>query len=207
MVPKPMNDPYRVLGISRDATEEEVKKAYRAMARKYHPDNYINSPHAKLAEEKMKEINEAYEQIQRERADAPSGAHSNYEDVYDARKTYDRVRRLINNGNYGEADTLLEIFAMSDRGAEWNFLKGCVLLRRGYFYDAQKFFETACYLEPSNEEYRQALENIRAARQEHAERTGNSMGEMTDSCVSCCNSILCMNCCCNCLGGRSFYCC
>ena len=51
-----MNDPYKVLGISREATDEEVKKAYRDMARKYHPDNYVNSPMSDLAEEKMKEI-------------------------------------------------------------------------------------------------------------------------------------------------------
>ncbi|MBQ9129429.1 MAG: J domain-containing protein, partial [Clostridia bacterium] len=63
-----MNDPYKVLGISRDASDAEVKKAYREMARKYHPDNYVNSPMSDLAEEKMKEINEAYEEIQKSRA-------------------------------------------------------------------------------------------------------------------------------------------
>ena len=55
-----MNDPYVTLGISRTASDEEVKKAYRELARKYHPDNYVNNPLADLAQEKMKEINEAY---------------------------------------------------------------------------------------------------------------------------------------------------
>ena len=63
-----MNDPYKVLGVSRDATDEEIKKAYRDLARKYHPDNYVNNPLADLVEEKMKEINEAYDTIQKERA-------------------------------------------------------------------------------------------------------------------------------------------
>ena len=58
-----MNDPYSVLGVSPSASDEEVKKAYRELARKYHPDNYQNNPLADLAEEKMKEINEAYDQI------------------------------------------------------------------------------------------------------------------------------------------------
>ena len=58
-----MNDPYSVLGITPEATDEEVKQAYRTLARKYHPDNYQNNPLADLAEEKMKEINEAYEAI------------------------------------------------------------------------------------------------------------------------------------------------
>ena len=52
-------DPYKVLGISSDATDAEVKKAYRALAKKYHPDNYVNNPLADLAAEKMKQINEA----------------------------------------------------------------------------------------------------------------------------------------------------
>ena len=63
-----MNDPYKVLGVPRDATDEEIKKAYRELARKYHPDNYVNNPLSDLVEEKMKEINEAYDTIQKERA-------------------------------------------------------------------------------------------------------------------------------------------
>ena len=55
-----MKNPYEILGVSKNATDEEIKKAYRELARKYHPDNYQNNPLADLAEEKMKEINEAY---------------------------------------------------------------------------------------------------------------------------------------------------
>ena len=59
-----MTDPYKVLGVSPDATDDEVKKAYRALARKYHPDKYRDSDLADLASEKMKEVNAAYEEIQ-----------------------------------------------------------------------------------------------------------------------------------------------
>ena len=61
-----MKNPYSVLGISDKASVDEVKKAYRELAKKYHPDNYINNPLADLAEEKMKEINEAYDSIIKE---------------------------------------------------------------------------------------------------------------------------------------------
>ena len=53
-----MSDPYKVLGVSPNATDEEIKAAYRELARKYHPDNYVNNPLGDLAAEKMKEINE-----------------------------------------------------------------------------------------------------------------------------------------------------
>ena len=62
-----MKDPYSVLGVSQSASDDEIKKAYRELARKYHPDNYQNNPLADLAEEKMKEINEAYDAITKQR--------------------------------------------------------------------------------------------------------------------------------------------
>ena len=58
-----MRDPYEVLGVSKNATDDQIKDAYRELARKYHPDNYANSPLADLAEQKMKEVNEAYDTI------------------------------------------------------------------------------------------------------------------------------------------------
>ena len=71
-----MKDPYTVLGVGQDATDDEVKKAYRELARKYHPDNYANNPLADLAEEKMKEINEAYDTITKMRSGGYRGGAS-----------------------------------------------------------------------------------------------------------------------------------
>ena len=72
-----MNDPYQILGVSESASDEEVKKAYRELARKYHPDNYHDNPLADLAQEKMKEINAAYEEITRKRSGGgSSGGYS-----------------------------------------------------------------------------------------------------------------------------------
>jgi len=67
-----INDPYKVLGVDRNATDAQIKEAYRNLAKKYHPDNYAGSPIADLASEKMKEVNEAYDQIVKERKQGTS---------------------------------------------------------------------------------------------------------------------------------------
>lgn len=69
-----MKDPYEVLGISRNASDDQVKNAYRELSRKYHPDNYQNNPLADLAEDKFKEVQEAYQQIMDERRNPYSGS-------------------------------------------------------------------------------------------------------------------------------------
>lgn len=209
-----MNDPYKILGVSPSATDDEIKKAYRSLAKKYHPDNYANSPLADVASEKMKEVNEAYDRIQKERAGGSSsgfGGYGNYggtggsgEGSYSG--SFLKVRQLINEGRFSEAEIILDSSAVSERGAEWNFLKGCVLLRRGSFYDAQKYIETACYMDPSNMEYRSARQSIRnnASGYGRAYRTGN-----VSECSTCdmCSSLLLADCCCECMGGDLIRCC
>ena len=71
-----MKDPYEVLGVPHGASDEQIKKAYRELARKYHPDNYADNPLADLAQEKMKEINEAYDTLTKGGgASSPSGGY------------------------------------------------------------------------------------------------------------------------------------
>ena len=79
-----MNDPYQTLGVKPDASDDEIKKAYRDLARKYHPDNYQNNPLADLAEEKMKEVNEAYDAITKLRSGGGGGYSSagGYQSTY-----------------------------------------------------------------------------------------------------------------------------
>ena len=130
-----MNDPYKVLGVSPDASDDEIKKAYRALARKYHPDKYRDNDLADLASEKMKEVNAAYEEIKRQREGGGSsqqGGHQSYagNTSSSGNPRYNEIRRLINSGNDRQAETLLYNIPVDERNAEWNFLLGCIFVRR-----------------------------------------------------------------------------
>lgn len=205
-----MTDPYKVLGVSRDATEEEIKKAYHELARKYHPDNYMNNPLSDLVQDKMKEINEAYDTIQKQRANSSragqNGGGADYTSSQSTGEFY-RIRELINAGRYSEAEIILDAIAQSDRNAEWNFLKGCILIQRGWYFDAQKFLETACYMDPQNSEYKAALNNIHGSTATYGNgyRTVNNAND----CSACdmCSSLICADCLCECCGGDLIRCC
>lgn len=198
-------DPYSVLGVSRGASDDEIKKAYRDLARKYHPDNYTDSPLSELAEEKMKEINEAYDEIRKERA---AGSSSGQRGSYSSgSSSFNEIRNLINQRRFSDAELMLDAVSSADRNAEWNYLKGCVLLQRGAFYDAQKYIETACYMDPSNAEYRQAMNQLRyrAGAYGGSYRQSDSAGGCTGCDV--CSSLLIADCCCECMGGDLIRCC
>ena len=201
-----MADPYEVLGIPRTATDDEVKKAYRNLARRYHPDNYASgSAQAAASEETMKEINEAYDAIQRERQGRSSGTgYSSYSSS--GTTSFYKVRMLINQGNYSEAEIIINSTPASDRGAEWNFLKGVLLNNRGYYYDAMRYIEIACYLDPDNREYREARANMnrRSADFGSAYRTTGGGGEC-DICTVC-SAAVCLDSCCECFGGDCISC-
>lgn len=219
-----MNDPYQILGVSENASDEEIKKAYRELARKYHPDNYHDNPLADLAQEKMKEINAAYEQITKERASGKRGSGSGgasygasgyggyggYQGYggYGGSQSYSgqssvlqQARIAINTGNISRAEALLANY--SDHNAEWNFLKGAVCYRRGWLDEALRYYRTACQMDPTNAEYRRRWSIWRARTTRHTAPAAGSFGTL-------CGGNPCMSLCCLwalCNGGGYWFCC
>ena len=202
-----MKDPYSVLGISKDASDKEVKDAYRELARKYHPDNYADNPLSDLASEKMKEINDAYDEIMNNRKGG-KGKKGNKNGQSSTSSNFPEVRSLISQGRYEQAQELLDGVPIESRNAEWYYLNGTVLFRRGWFDQAYTSFATACRMDPNNFEYRDALN--RAQRQSGAQYNpyNNSYGA-TGGCNSCdvCQGLICADCCCECMGGDLISCC
>ena len=194
-----MKNPYEVLGVSPSATNEEVRDAYRALAKKYHPDNYVDNPLADMAEEKMKEINVAYDEILRIRTEQKNGYYEQNRDTGRANysthgSTNSKIRRAINEGDYKSAEAMLNAVEQHERDADWFFLKGLVLLHGGYQFDAMRYINRACELDPTNQEYATLRDNLNA--QSNAYGSPSSRQGMGCNICDICSLLICLDCIC-----------
>ena len=190
-----MKDPYEVLGVPHGASEEEIKKAYRELARKYHPDNYANNPLADLAQEKMKEINEAYATLTK--GGGSQSASQPYGGTYDAggdNDVFAEVRQMIQMGNLDGAEAKLN--GIANHSAQWYYLRGVIAQRRGWMDEAAQNFRIAVNMDPTNYEYRNAANSVGSGAYTYRQtQYGDST---TDDLCTCCSSLMCLNCLCDC---------
>ncbi len=193
-----MTDPYVVLGASPGDSDEEIKKKYRELVKKYHPDNYNNNPLADLAQEKMKEINEAYDAIQKMREGGSRGNSGSYSGGYTntsrGSAEFAGVRSAINSGDLAYAERILQ--NSSNRNAEWNFLMGSLYFRKGWLDEARQYYQKAVNMEPGNPEYRQALAYTQTSGTGYRP-AGYGQSHGVDPC-ECCTAMLCANALCRC---------
>ncbi len=215
-----MNDPYQVLGISRGADEEEIKKAYRKLSRIYHPDANINNPNKAQAEEKFKQVQQAYQQIMKEREQGFSGGfygqngygayggfgqYSQQQDRYSEDDVHmQAVRNFIGSGHYKEALRLLN--EMKNRTAAWYYFSALANSGQGNNVIARQHASMAASMEPDNMMYRQLLsrlENGGSWYRSMGETYGSPMTMGGDMCTRLCVANLLLNCLC---GGRACMC-
>lgn len=186
-------NPYEILGVSEGADEETVKKAYRELVKKYHPDKYVNNPLADLAAEKMKEINKAYDIIMNKggtNGNAGRGQSGTYRRASEsAGASFRTVREYIAQSRIQEAMAMLNNLP---RTAEWYYLSGVLRLRVGWYDQGISFLRTAVQMDPNNAEYRSALDNVTNRNTTYT--TGTGFGGMQG--CDCCTTLLCLRCCC-----------
>lgn len=196
-----MTNPYEILGVSPAASDDEIKKAYRELAKKYHPDKYVDSPLKDVAEQKMKEVNEAYDQINDMRKNGGSASSASYSQSRGYSK-FNSVRVYIQRNMLNEAENILNGTPAAERDAEWYFLMGMCCFRRGRNEQARTYFNTAVNMDPQNSEYRSAVDNMnrRSSYGYGGYRTDNVTQSSFDGCSFCdiCSALMCANCLCSC---------
>ena len=208
-----MTNPYKVLGVNEGATNEEIRAAYLSLVKKYHPDKYTDPDMKQLANEKLKEINEAYDQLTKNPGKTASSGYSGaaygaggHGGSYSGPEAdrFVRARSLINAGNLDGAKTILD--SIQTRNAEWYYLYGIIYLRQGWYDKAREFLGRAYRTEPGNAEYAQAYNTLRYTGNPYS-RPRQSTSYGTCSACDICSGLMCADCCCECMGGDLIRCC
>lgn len=198
-----MKDPYEILGVSRNASMDEIKKAYHQLSRKYHPDANVNNPLADLAAEKFKEVQQAYDQIVKERENASFGGESySYSGSYASDNTqYQAVYSYIQARQFSQALHVLS--GISNRNGEWYYLSAIANAGCGNNILAVNHAQQAVNLEPNNMNYRSLLNQLQGGGAFYNSR-GANYGYNNNSDNDCC-SLFCklwaLDTCCECMGG------
>lgn len=225
-----MTDPYQVLGVPPTASDDEVKKAYRALCKRYHPDANVGKPDAAQAERRFMEVQQAYEEIMHRRQGGGSrpgsgynggqqspfgGGYGGYQDpfasfwgAYGAAAQEQQemptgmraAKNYIDAGHYAEALNALGTVPPEQRSARWYFL--AALAQSGLHNNAQamEYARQAASMEPSNPQYQQLLSQLQSGGAWYDQR-GAEYGRYTMGRPNLCCSILALNLCCMCCGG------
>lgn len=204
-------DPYKVLGVSQSASNDDIKRAYRDLSRKYHPDTNTNNPLADLAEEKFKEVQEAYQQIMADRERGGQNSYGGGSSYQSSSQSYTSnsssgqddpqmvaAVNYINSRHYHEALNVLS--GITNRTSRWHYFNAVAHAGLGNNMEAMNFARQAVNMEPNNREYNDLLNRLQWGGQRYQ---NNSTGYGGSSCGTgnlCCD-LWCADSLCECMGG------
>lgn len=218
-----MMNPYQVLGVTPSASDEEIKKAYRNLSRKYHPDANVNNPNKAQAEEKFKEVQQAYDQIMKEKQQGTSygdfgngyGGNGYGGNAYGRNQGYGQgsagaespqmqaAANYISNRHYAEALNVLNNIPFAERRARWYYFSAIANQGTGNNITAKEHAARAVEMEPSNMEYRQFKQHLEYGGTWYT-NMGSNYERPYSSAGNWCLSMLFLNMLCNCCCFRPF---
>lgn len=187
-----MRNPYEVLGVPKNAGDDEIKKAYRNLSRLYHPDANINNPNKKQAEEKFKEVQQAYNAIMNKDTTGFSGNAGD-----SSNSDYVAASNFIRNARFREALHVLD--EMPRRDGKWYYLSAIAMAGLGNIATALDYARTAMEMEPNNMEYRQLYARLSATGNWYMNQRefGMPVGNVGGTCCELCMlNLFCNMCCC-----------
>lgn len=187
-------DPYEILGLPRTATMDEIKARYRELVKKYHPDKHQGNPLADLAEERFKEIQQAYDDIINNRTGSQNYDNGYSSSSYTYNVDYENIISLIQNGRYGLANQKLD--QINDRNSGiWNYLKSIVSANMGDLQAALNYIEVAISIEPNNVNFRKFRDQL--INYNSQPFYSQSQSGSANSCLDCLTCLCCFDCLCN----------
>ena len=155
-------NPYEVLGVSRNASIDEIKKAYRELSRKYHPDSYVGNPLSSLAEEKFEQVQEAYDAIMKEKnGERNYSSPDNFNNYgYNNGESGEmaEVYNLLGRRAYSQALSLLD--SMPNRNARWYYYSAIAQVGLGNNLRGMEYAKMAVSMEPNNIEYQNLVNRL-----------------------------------------------
>jgi len=229
-----MRDPYEVLGVPKDASEEEIKKAYRTLSRRYHPDANVNNPNKEQAEEKFKEVQQAYDQIVHGTASGSSssygpgssrgyggysyggygyGGYGGYQSGTDNRTSssysetdvkMQAVSNFISSGHYREALRLLD--ELTERDAQWYYYSALANMGAGNNIRAREHAQRAAAMEPGNMQYQRLKSQIEGGGSWYQTRSEDFGSPLSSTDDWCLRLCIANMLCSGCCGGRVCMC-
>lgn len=209
-------NPYEVLGVNPGASQEEIKSAYRKLIKKYHPDQYGDNPLKELAQEKLIEINKAYEILTKNGGSNSynsgssssswnSNSNNNNYSNNSSFNDFQEVRRMIQSRNFAYAEQRLN--SINNRNAEWHYLYGVIMYNKNWYDSALDHINTAVRMDPNNFEYRQTLNSLRQRGNNFSNSYYRTTGMNNNDACDCCMNLWCLDTLCECTGGDLIGCC
>ena len=180
------------------------------MVKKYHPDQYQDNPLSKLAEEKLREVNEAYDYLMKNTSPRQETSHANNTggnwNSQNSNDFFNQVKNHINTGNVKLAEDMLD--STGNRNAQWHYLKGLIFMRKGWYDEAYSHIQRAVNMDPSNYEYRSALGRMNTNNNAYRTNSFNrGYGNQGPDLCTICQCLWCSDCCCELSGGDLISCC